>query len=78
MVVSAYIEVQKADVKLNKEKSITHTQKSMEIFEPNTRSLWSLSNRVDEILEILLLNTISDRNVRKVHHYLPLFHPFVL
>lgn len=39
MVVSAYIEVQKADVKLNKEKSITHTQKSMEIFEPNTRSL---------------------------------------
>lgn len=72
MAVGVYIEVLKADMKLNKEKSTTHTQKSMERFEQNTRSLWSLSNRVDELLEILLLNTISDRKVRKVHHHLPL------
>lgn len=43
MVESIYVEVLKADMKLNKEKSTTHTQKSREIFEQNTRSLWSLS-----------------------------------
>lgn len=71
MVLSLYREVLKAGMKLNKEKATTHTQKNMERFEQNTRSFWSLSNRVDEILEILLLNTISDRKVRKEHHYLP-------
>lgn len=62
---SIYREALKADMKLNKEQSMTHTQKSMERFEQNIRSLWFLSNRVDEILEILLLNTVSGRKVRK-------------
>ena len=63
------MEVLLADLKLNnnsnKEDGTKHTQ----------MSLRPLANNVYEILEILLWNTVSDRNKKQ---YLTLLFPFIL
>lgn len=63
------MEVLLADLKLNnnsnKEDGTKHTQMSLRL----------LANSVYEILEILLWNTISDRNKKQ---YLTLLFPFIL
>lgn len=74
MVASVYIEVLKADMKLNKEKSPTHPKEYREIWIESKKFVVFI--RVDGLLEIWLLNTISDRKVRKVQHYLPLLLSF--